>query len=297
MGPPVTAGWSKPSSASRSAAEDVDGDINLDAYFTRIGYRGAREPTLEVLSALHLAHPAAIPFESLDPLLGRPVLLDAPSLEAKLVRSRRGGYCFEQNGVFLRVLRQLGFAVTPLSARVRWMLPPDAPPTSLSHMMLRLDLPLGPYICDVGFGGQSPTAPLRVELDVPQETPHGDYRLTAVGNASDLQLSVRDRWETLYRFTEEPRFASDYMVSNWFTSTHPQSRFTNNLVASRVVGSERLNLFNTGLTIHRKGAEPRFRALPGPLELHAVLTQDFGLDVAPAVIEGVFPRLPAAGPS
>ena len=274
----------------------MDGDIDLDAYCARIGYRGPREPTLEALSALHLAHPAAIPFESLDPLLGRPVLLDAPALEAKLVRGRRGGYCFEQNGVFLRVLRQMGFAVTPLSARVRWMAPPDAPPTPLSHMMLRLDLREGPYICDVGFGGQSPTAPLRFELDLPQETAHGDYRLTAVGDASDLQLRVRDRWETLYRFTQEPRFASDYAVSNWFTSTHPQSRFTNNLVASRVVGPERLNLINTELTVHGNEADPRRRILSGPREVHAVLTRDFGIDVELTDIEGVFPRLPVPAP-
>ncbi len=275
----------------------MDGDIDLDAYVRRIGYLGPPEPTLEVLAALHLAHPAAIPFECLNPLLGRPVLLDAPALEAKLVRGRRGGYCFEQNGLFLRVLRQLGFVVTPLSARVRWMLPPDAPPTPLSHMMLRLDLPEGAFICDVGFGGQSPTAPLRFELDLPQQTPHGDYRLTTVTDATDLQLRVGDRWETLYRFTQEPRFASDYAVSNWFTSTHPQSRFTNNLVASRVVGSERLNLFNAELTVHGGGPEPRRRVLTGPQEIHAVLTGEFGIDIPLQDVQAVFPRLPVAIPS
>ena len=118
-------------------------DIDLDAYFARIGYAGPRAATLEVLQALELAQPAAIPFESLDPFLGRPVRLDSVSLDAKLVRGGRGGYCFEQNGVFLRVLRALGFEVTPLSARVVWMEPEDAPLPPLSHMLLRVDAPRG----------------------------------------------------------------------------------------------------------------------------------------------------------
>ena len=93
--------------------------IDLDLYFQRIGYTGGRSPTLQVLRALQRAHPAVIPFESLDPLLGRPVRLDTASLEAKLLRGGRGGYCFENNGVFWRVLEGIGFRVTPLSARSR----------------------------------------------------------------------------------------------------------------------------------------------------------------------------------
>ena len=270
----------------------MDGSIDLDAYFGRIGYSGPRELTLDVLRALHLAHPCAIPFESLDPLLGRPVLIDAASLEAKLVRGRRGGYCFEHNGVFLRVLRTLGFEVTPLAARVRWMTPAEAPPTPLSHMLLKLDLAGASFICDVGFGGQSPTAPLRFESGVAQETPHGVYRLMAVEDAFDLQLRLPARWETMYRFTVQPRFAADYEVSNWFTSTHPQSRFTNNLIAARVVGERRLNLFNTELTAHEHDAESSRRVLATAGEAHAVLASEFGIEVELADLERVFPRLP-----
>ena len=75
--------------------------IDLDAYFRRIGYDGPRDASLETLRELHRLHPQAIPFENLDPLLGRPVNLDPASLQAKLVEGGRGGYCFEQNGVLV----------------------------------------------------------------------------------------------------------------------------------------------------------------------------------------------------
>ena len=93
--------------------------MNLAAYFQRIGYRGRYQPDLTLLSALTAAHTHSIPFENLDVLLGRPISLEPDALFQKLVVQRRGGYCFEQNGLFLEVLRELGFQVVPLSARVR----------------------------------------------------------------------------------------------------------------------------------------------------------------------------------
>ena len=265
--------------------------VDLDAYFRRIGYAGGRAPTLTTLRAIHALHPAAIPFESLDPLMGRPVRLDLASLEAKLVVGRRGGYCFEQNGLLRGVLTALGFTVTPLAARVRWGLAEDAPPSALSHMLLRVDLAEGPHLVDVGFGGQSLTAPLRLENGPEQGTPHGLYRLVEAAGAHDLQFRLPDRWATLYRFTQEPRVAADYEVSNWFTSTHPASRFVNNLIAAKVAGPRRLNLFNAELTTYGpEGAERRL--LSGPREAHEILVRDFGLAADLAELEGVWGRLP-----
>ena len=107
--------------------------INLDAYFERIGYRGARTPTLPVLNAIVRAHVEAIPFENLDVLLRVPIDLSPEAIERKLVQGRRGGYCFEQNGLLLLVLEAMGFEVTPLSARVRYQRPRDfTPPRTCS---------------------------------------------------------------------------------------------------------------------------------------------------------------------
>lgn len=266
--------------------------VDLDAYFERIGYRGTREPNLALLRSLHLLHPSAIAFESLDPLQGRRVAIDVESLENKLVRMGRGGYCFEQNGLFLHVLSALGFVVTPLAARARWMLPVDAPQTPLSHMLLKTALPEGNFICDVGFGGQSPTAPLRLEPELVQETGHGSYRFCKLRSSYDLEMQLPNDWAVMYRFTEEPQTARDYEVYNWFTATHPASRFVNNLVAALVVGADRLTLFNTELTLQRGDGRREHRLLAGPAELHDVLTCDFGIRIAREEIENVWRRLP-----
>jgi N-hydroxyarylamine O-acetyltransferase len=113
--------------------------INLDSYFARIGYAGPSEPSLEVLRALCALHPIAIPFENLDVIRGLGVRLDLPSVEQKLVGDRRGGYCFEQNGLFAAAIEGLGFRVTPLAARVRWQVSAEVH-MPLSHMVLRVDL-------------------------------------------------------------------------------------------------------------------------------------------------------------
>ena len=96
--------------------------IDLNAYLRRVGYDGPREPTLEVLCAIHALHPEAIPFENLNPLLsGRAVSLDLDALQSKMLGQRRGGYCFEQNALFRAALEAMNFTVTPLIARVVWM--------------------------------------------------------------------------------------------------------------------------------------------------------------------------------
>ncbi|MGF1627728.1 MAG: arylamine N-acetyltransferase, partial [Alphaproteobacteria bacterium] len=150
--------------------------LDLPAYCARIGYDGPREPTLSVLRALHRAHAQAIPFENLDPFLGRPVHLESAPLYGKLLAGGRGGYCFEQNRLFADALEGLGFAVTGLAARVLWNGPEDAV-TPRSHMLLRVDFGDDVWIADVGFGAMTLTAPLRLVRDQVQETPHEPFRL------------------------------------------------------------------------------------------------------------------------
>jgi N-hydroxyarylamine O-acetyltransferase len=265
--------------------------IDLDAYFARIGYDGPREANLATLKAIHALHPAAIPFENLDPLLARPVRLDLPSLEAKLVRERRGGYCFEQNALFRAVLEALGFAVTPLIARVVWMAPPDRPMGPRNHMLLKVDLAEGPFIADVGFGGQLISAPLRLVVDQTQVTAEARWRLVADGEALLIQTELPFGWTSAYRFTLEPAELADYEMSSWYTSAHPTSLFISNLLVERLTPQARLTLFNARLTRRHTDGRVEEAVLAGPEELARVLEHDFGL-TPPADAAAVFARLP-----
>jgi N-hydroxyarylamine O-acetyltransferase len=255
----------------------------LEAYFARIGYSGSTAPTLRTLQSLHLDHAQAIPFENLDSLTGRPVPLDLPSLENKLIHRRRGGYCFEQNLLFAHVLRTLGFQVTGLSARVLWNAP-EGTVRARNHMLLRVELDDGTYIADVGFGGLTLTAPLRLASDVTQATPHEPFRLLFEEGHYLLQSLVRDEWKPLYRFDLQAQLPVDYDASNWWISTHPQSQFVNNLVVARPVPGKRFGLFNARLTVHQldgRSEERRSeeRALGSLEDIRAVLQAHFGIEL------------------
>jgi N-hydroxyarylamine O-acetyltransferase len=265
-------------------------DFDLDAYFGRIGYSGDARPDLATLAALHVRQVAAIPFESLDPLLGRPVKLDIASLQAKLVGCRRGGYCFEQNALFKAALEAIGFAVTGLAGRVVWMSPPGAPLGARSHMLLKVDLPEGPYLADAGFGAHLLDAPLKLEPDLDQMTPSAVYRLVREGERFALTARVGDDWRRTYVFDLEPQSPADYAVANWFTSTHPDGLFTNNLLAERLTGEARFNLFNTRLTERRRDGEVIETTLATAEALGEALERVFGLE-PPAPAKAVFARV------
>jgi N-hydroxyarylamine O-acetyltransferase len=250
----------------------------LDAYLARIGYAGPRTATFETLVALHSLHPAAIPFENLNALLGVPVSLDVDSLQAKLVTGGRGGWCFENNLLFRDALEALGFSVTGLGARVLWNAAPDRPPNARSHMLLLVELDGVRYIADVGFGGTTLTAPLRVEPHTVQATPHEPHRLLPLENGFILEAALRGEWKPLYRFTLEPQFMADYEVSNWYLCQHPSSFLRQTLISSRVKPEGRYALSNNSLAIHsRNGTEKHLLTDAGALR--SCLELDLGLQL------------------
>jgi N-hydroxyarylamine O-acetyltransferase len=255
--------------------------MNLDAYFARIGFEGRRTPTLETLRALHLAHAQSIAFENLTPLMGQPVLLELPRLEEKLVGSGRGGYCYEQNTLFGAALRELGFQVNGLAARVLWNLPAGMT-RPRQHMLLKIDLSGESYLADVGFGGLTLTGPLRLAVDAEQATPHEVFRLVRETDELTMQSFVAGDWKSLYRFDLQPQHPLDYEVSNFYLYTHPASRFRNELVAARPVPGARYGLVNNQLSVHRLGKPSERRVLGSVTEVRDVLQTLFGLTLPPA---------------
>src|SRR5882672_7871816 len=210
--------------AARMAVEHFD----IDAWFSRIGYDASRDPTLGNLKRLVTAHATAIAYESIDVLLNKPPSLVPKLLQSKMIFGGRGGYCFEQNMLFRAGLLSLGFRVTSLQARVVRGLAIDAPRPML-HMVLRVDLPQGPYLADVGFGNLAPTAPLALMPLVEQETPHEVMRLLPMGDELVLQSRFGDRWLHIYRVVSLPRVDAEYEIANLFTASHPQSPYLANL--------------------------------------------------------------------
>jgi N-hydroxyarylamine O-acetyltransferase len=263
--------------------------VDIDAYFRRIGYSGSREPELATLRALHARHPRAIPFENLDTLRGRPVLLDLEALQAKLVAQRRGGYCFEQNSLFAHVLDALGFRVTRLSARVLWERPELARPRT--HMLLFVELGEGGYLCDVGFGGFSMTAPLRLEPDVEQSVGHDTFRLQRDGRDLRSQVHVRGDWRTLYRFDLQQQLHEDIEVMNFWVSQHPSSPFSSRLMAARRAEDRTYSLRNGELNVYYTGGHAEHRKLANVAEVRSVLGETFGIDVpADAALDAALGR-------
>src|SRR5215813_12298382 len=189
--------------------------FDVDAWLSRIGYDGPRAPSLATLKALVTAHATAIAYESIDVLLDRPPSLDPAALQAKMIRGGRGGYCFEQNMLFRCGLLALGYNITSLQARVVRGLAVDAPRPML-HMVLRVELPEGPFLADVGFGNLAPTAALMLSPIVEQETPHETTRLLPMGEELTLQAKLRGSWEHIYRIVPHPRFDAEYEIANWY---------------------------------------------------------------------------------
>ena len=255
--------------------------MELEAYFERVGYRGPREACLAALSALTEAHTQAIPFENLDVLLGRPIQLEPEALFQKLVRERRGGYCFEQNGLFLEVLLGLGFQATPLSARVRWQRPRDFIPPR-THVFIRVELAGESWLTDVGVGALSLTGPIRLADASEQSTPHEPRRVVREGARLFHQVRLGDQWHDVCEFTLEEMPSIDRELGNWFTSTHPQSHFKNRLIVARAAADgQRISLLNDELTIRQRGGSATTLRIESALELLRLLEQHFDLTFSP----------------
>lgn len=252
--------------------------FDLHAYFERIGYAGDPVPCYETLCAVHRQHATTIAFENLSPLLRQPVPLDLEHLQQKLVRGGRGGYCFEQNGLLRAALLRLGFRVTGLAARVMWNVP-EGLVTPRGHMLLKVDLDDGSYIADVGFGGLTLTAPLRLVPGVEQSTPHEPFRLVATDDAYLMQARLGQEWRSLYRFDLHEQQQPDYEVTNWYLSNHPGSHFVTSLIAARPGQGCRYALRNDLLTVHRLDGTSERRRLANVGEIRAALGDLFRLSV------------------
>lgn len=247
----------------------------LTAYFIRLNWNSPVAVDIDTLRALHLRHNCTIPFENLDVLLPREIQLDDQSLEDKLIHARRGGYCFEQNGLFERVLREIGFDVRSVLGRVVLSNPPQMPPRT--HRLLVIDLAGERWIADVGFGGQTLTAPIQLQANKEQNTPHGVYRLLNEGNDWILQFRHHDRWQSMYHFDLVPQYFSDYVAGNFWSAHWPQSHFRHHLLMCRhLPDGGKLTLTNFHFTHQQDGHIVESINLLDVESLYLLLQDKFG---------------------
>ncbi|MCL3997364.1 arylamine N-acetyltransferase family protein [Streptomyces lavenduligriseus] len=267
---------------------------DLDAYLDRIGFKGERRADLAALRGVHLAHSLTLPFENLDPVRGSAPSLDPAGLTAKMVRGRRGGYCYEHNTLLRLALEGLGFRVTPLAGRV--VLGAEGPPESRprTHAMLRVEVAgePWPYLADVGFGAVGALLlPVPLVAGTEYEGAGRRHRLVPLPHEGPLELwelQARDRrtgeWTGQYAFTQEPFSAPDLEVFNWFVATHPRSPFTRRPYLQRTLPDGRhLSLDGPLLTETLPDGTATERVLTGEPEARQVVEERFGIAVPAGV--------------
>lgn len=248
--------------------------INTEFYLRRIGYDGLRTPTADTLRQLHLAHLLAVPFENLSIHWGEPIILDDQALFEKIVGRRRGGFCYELNGLFAALLRELGFEVQMLSAAVVNSEGQDGP--EFDHMALLVTLEEC-WLADVGFG-DSFRYPLR--LDERREQLEGE-RAYRIEEEADGRLLMSQRegmgaWQPQYRFTRTPYEYSDYAAMCHYHQTSPESHFTRRRVCSKATAGGRITLSEMRLITSDNG-ERQERELKNEAEYDGVLADSFGI--------------------
>ncbi|MFI6283158.1 arylamine N-acetyltransferase [Streptomyces sp. NPDC051018] len=245
----------------------------MDDYLRRIGADRPEHADAAALRDLQLRHLRTVPFENLSIHLGEDIVLEEKALLAKIVERERGGFCYELNGAFAALLRDLGFDVTLLQARVfgadgRLGIPYD-------HLVLLVETEdrAGRWLADVGFGDHA-HHPLAFDLREDQGDPAGTFRLVETGDHGDLDLH-RDG-KPQYRVEIRPRELGDFRAGAWWHSTSPQSHFTKSLVCSRLTEDGRITLSGHTLVTTRRG-ERYEQPLGSDEAVLAAYREEFGL--------------------
>lgn len=264
-------------SRTQSNVDAVLTAAEIPPYLDRIGYRGGVEVSADTLRELHLAHMLKVPFENLDISRGDYILLELPRLFDKIVTRRRGGFCYELNGMFAALLRGLGFDVEFLSAGVHIADGQFSPEFDHMTLLVRLE---SDWLADVGFG-DSFLAPVPFAgPDKGTEDPAGRFRIRRDTDRSELEKLVEGVWTPQYRFHLTPWRLGDFAERCHFQQTSPDSHFTQKSICSLARPDGRISLSERRLITTVKG-ERTEREVSGDDEYYSVLLGQFGIQLAP----------------
>lgn len=260
--------------------------MDTRAYLRRIAYSGPLHPTLDTLRVLHYAHLLAVPFENLDIHRKVPIVLDEAELFDKIIVRRRGGFCYELNGLFATLLRELGYRVTLLSARVPRSEDDTGP--EFDHLTLRVDLEQ-PWLADVGFG-ECFVWPLPLVEDVETEQRRilysadrydGRWRVLRCAPGEERGVPARKPdprdWRMIYDFTLQPRQLSEFEEMSRYHQTSPDSHFTRGRVCSQLTETGRITLTGPRLVETEDGKKSE-RTIASLDDYARVLRETFGIE-------------------
>ena len=250
--------------------------FSIDSYFERIDYNGRTDVSEETLYELHISHTLNVPFENLDVYYKKPVLLDEASLYNKIVKNRRGGYCFEMNGLFSFVLKRIGFRVTDLLARGTL---DGIDYTAKTHQVLLVEINDKKWLADVGFGNDGIMAPLHLKEDQDQKQfAHTYHLLKDPTYGYVLQKKTEDKYVCLYAFTMNECYPIDFIMSNHFTATFPESFFKKMRMCTMPTREGRITLTDTQFKIVKNGSIS-VTAIENDDRFNAILKEYFKLDL------------------
>jgi N-hydroxyarylamine O-acetyltransferase len=270
--------------------------FDLDAYLTRLGYDGDRTPGLDTLRAVQRAHVLTLGWDTLDSFLHREVRLDVEAVQDKMVRDRRGGYCYEHVTLLAAALESLGFTFTAISGRVQLGAGIDAARPA-THAMLLVEADGRRWLTDVGFGA-SPLDPIELTDGARSESGPWPYllRRQAVTHGDpgwavyEPDETAPDGWTVRQVFTENPQYPVDYTVGNHFVATHERSPFVRRPYVARL-RTDRYDTLDTLVwTTRRPGEAPQERTVR-PDETPALLAEVFGIHTPPQEAELLVKRL------
>lgn len=253
--------------------------VNVNAYLKRINYDGPLDVSAETLRQLQLAHLRAVPFENLSIHAHEPIVLADEALFTKIVERRRGGFCYEVNGLFATLLRALGFEVEMLSAEVAHPNGGFSQPFDHMTLMVKLD---ERWLADVGFG-DSFLEPLRLDTTSEQVQGNAGFRIVPDGEYRVLQRRQDNEWKPQYRFTLNSHQYVDYEEMCRYHQTSPQSHFTQDRICSRVTADGRITLSGMRYIVtSNDGREERM--IETQQEYQEILREQFGItNVSPQI--------------
>ena len=249
--------------------------MNLNSYLQRIKISQFEKPNLSFLSKLQEQHLLTVPFENLDIHQGKQIVLAENRIYEKIVEDKRGGFCFELNGLFCWLLRSLDFSVSMASSQV-YRLSEDKFTPQFDHMVLLVNLEKA-YLVDVGFGDT-----FRKPIALPDgsiQDMSGTYRIQPFGLAPDtyiLQKQEKGSWQHVYSFTTQPRLMSDFAQMCTFHQTSPESHFTQEIICTMATKIGRVSLSKDFLTI-TEGDSKRKRRVTSPDDFKKMSKQYFGI--------------------